>query len=108
MDKLEVSLFYNFTKVVMHICVPATQLHLIFVQALKISAKKACEDPGLPNILNSLLRCFKLSHSSALFTLGDDASLTDNNNPKLNCLAKKYNSVIVILTQMLLKKNPQF
>lgn len=98
MDKLDVSLLYNLTKVIMHICVLATQLRLIFVQAQKISAEKAWEDPGLPNILNSLLRCFKLTHSSALFTLGDDVSLTKSNNPKLNCLAKKCNGAIVFLT----------
>lgn len=82
----------------------ATQLPLIFVQLQKISAKKAWEDPGLPNVLNLLQRCFKLTHCSALFTLGDEASLTESNNPKLNCLVKKCNGAIVILTYMLLKK----
>lgn len=75
----------------------ATQLRLNFVQPQKVSAKKAWGVPGLPNVLNSLLRRFKLTHSSALFTLGDEASLTKSNNPKLNCLAKKCNGAIVII-----------
>lgn len=96
MDKLDVSLFYNLTKAITYIvCWLHTLLCLIFVQPQKIGAKKkAQEDPGLPNVLNSLQRHFTLTHHSVLFTLGDDASLSKSNNPKFNCFVKKCSGAI--------------
>lgn len=78
MDKLDLRIFYILTKVTTYIvCWLYTLLCLIFVQPQKMGAKKkAWEDPGLPNVLNSLQRHFKLTHCSVLFTLGDD-NLTD-------------------------------